>query len=115
MRQKLGKSSRLSSRQDISRVFDDGHRAGGRALTILAAANDLGYPRFAVAVSRRHGNAVQRNRIKRLCREAFRHNRHLLPQSFDYVILPRVSRDFGFQTLTDAVRTLGLRAARTEP
>ena len=114
MRQRSGKSSRLGRREDISRVFSDGRRAAGRALTVLAAANSLGHPRLAVTVSRRHGNAVRRSRIKRLCREAFRHNRHLLPQGFDYVILPRTGRNLSLSlhVLADAVRTLALRAAR---
>lgn len=115
MRQRPGKSSRLSRRADISRVFNDGRRAAGRALAVLAAANGLGHPRMAVTVSRRHGNAVRRNRIKRLCREAFRHNRHLLPQGFDYVILPRTGRNVPLRVLAEAVRTLALRAAGSRP
>ena len=114
-REGTGKSLRLSKRQDISRVFDQGRRAVDKLLTVLAAANDLGYPRMAVTVSKRHGNAVQRNRIKRLCREAFRAVRDELPQSFDYVILPRAGRDFTLAPLTASVKSLAMRAGNLPP
>ena len=58
-------------------------------MTVLAVRNDLGHSRFAVAVGKRHGGAVCRNRIKRVCREAFRLIRHELPTGWDYVALPR--------------------------
>lgn len=73
-------------------MFDDGLRARDSRLTIIASRRDQGGElpsRVAAAVSGRHGNAVARNRVKRLCRESFRTSRDRLPGGWDFVMLPR--------------------------
>jgi len=64
-------------------------RVSDRFLTILAVPNELPYPRLGTAVSiKAAGNAVQRNRIKRVIRESFRLHQQLLGSS-DLVVLVR--------------------------
>jgi ribonuclease P protein component len=51
------------------------------------AKNDLEYSKLGVSVGKSYGDAVARNRLKRLMREAFRQNRHQIPAGFDYVLM----------------------------
>lgn len=76
-------------------------------MTVLASPRqDGGRPlRMAVVVSRRLGGAVQRNRVKRLCREAFRQVRPLLPLGWDVVLAPRGGKA-GSEALQASIRKL---------
>ena len=58
-------------------------------------------PRLGITASRRVGNAVQRNRAKRLLREAFRCVRAGLPAGLDLVVIVR--QGLGSRTLADVV------------
>ena len=105
---RAGKGLRVTRRDDISRLFRRGRRATDKFLTLLAAPREDSAPeaRSGVAVSKRHGNAVRRNRIKRLCREAFRLIRAELPGGWDYMIVPRVGAKLTLSDLQESIRKL---------
>ncbi len=88
------KKKRLASNRQFKAVLDHGRRVGDHLLTLYMAPNPCGYPRLGVSVGKSSGNAVVRNRLKRLLREAFRQSQHQIPQDFDYVLMisPRLAR-----------------------
>lgn len=80
---------RLRTRADFDRVFRRGRRLDGRLFQLVVAANGGEVDRLGLAVSRRVGGAVQRNRAKRLLREAFRHSEHGARPALDIVVVAK--------------------------
>lgn len=86
---RFNKRVRLLKPAEYSRVFKNAIRSSDRLLTVLAASNDLGYPRLGLAISKKNAKrAVDRNRIKRLIRESFRLHQIELP-AVDFVIMAK--------------------------
>lgn len=70
-------------------------------------------PRLGITASRRVGNAVVRNRAKRLVREAFRATRALLPAGLDLVVIVRrVPEELSLADVIDEFRQAAPRIAR---
>ena len=97
---------------DFERILHDGRRATDRRLTLWVLPNGLSYPRLGLVVGRKCGGAVQRNRIKRLLREAFRLQQHELPAGFDWVCAPRAGADLDLAGCRESLMRLALRLAR---
>ncbi len=74
---------------DFKLVYDRRRSASDGWLIVYVRENGLPYLRLGLSVSRKFGGAVQRNRLRRLYREAFRLTRHTMPVGLDLVLIPR--------------------------
>ncbi len=75
MDESFGRSRRVLTKQDYSRVFAKPRRTASRAFTVLACQSTSAHGRLGLAVSKKvDKRAVKRNQIKRLARESFRRN-----------------------------------------
>jgi ribonuclease P protein component len=89
------KRGRLSRSAEFERVYRQGRSHGSRHFVLHAFPREARQenvppaPRLGVSVSRKVGGAVDRNRVKRLLREAFRAEEERLPADLDVVIVAR--------------------------
>lgn len=110
------KQDRLRSPSEFKRVYDRKCSVSNQWLIVYGCPNELDRLRVGLSVSRKVGNAVARNRFKRLYREAFRLAHAELPAGFDLIVLPRSSREPTLadvqQSLRELVPALARRSAR---
>ena len=102
------KHEHLRSRGEFGAIYRDGRKRVGRRFVSFVARREGGQGRkFGVVVSRRVGNAVVRNRVKRLVREVYRTHRARLADDVHLVIVARQGADsLGFSDCREAVRKL---------
>ena len=112
--ERFSKDRRVRRRGEFERVFDLSLRAKGRYLTILVGPNDAGTARLGIVASRKLGDAVRRNRAKRLIREVFRRSDLPGRRGMDVVVIPRRELfDASFADFeADFLTTLNRSAAR---
>jgi ribonuclease P protein component len=85
----FGKRQRLLNGADFKRVFSRAERSSDRYFTVLMRTNDTGDARLGLAIAKKQvRRAVDRNRIKRIVRESFRHHKQEL-ESMDCVVMAR--------------------------
>ena len=82
------KSARLLAAHHFRRVNKHGKTVGGKFLTIQICMSRHSCLKLGLTVSRKFGDAVSRNRFKRLVREAFRLTQHQLPPHVHLNIRP---------------------------
>ncbi len=106
------KRCRLCKSNEFQRVYRDGVHAADHMLVVQGCRNGSTESRLGLAVSRRVGNAVVRNRWKRLIREAFRLQRSRLPRGLDLVVRPRRGAEPSFQAIQRSLVRLARRVQK---
>lgn len=112
----LSRDERLRRPTDFQRVYDRRCSASDAWLVAYGCPNELAYARLGLSVGRKWGKAHDRNRIRRLFKEAFRLTKDLLPTGLDLILIPRRTEDLKLsvlmQSLPRLARQLAQRLAR---
>jgi ribonuclease P protein component len=107
-RRRFPKRVRLLRSSEFERVFDARNSASDALIVLYGAANEAGHPRIGLTVSRRVGGAVERNRWKRLLREAFRLSHAELPP-LDFVCVVRAESVPALEQVRESLIALSAR------
>ena len=97
---------------DFRRVYDRRRSVSDSWLIVYACENGLPHCRLGLSVSRKVGNAVHRNRLRRLYREAFRLTRSEMPTGLDLVLIPRRPDEPTLEALKRSLPRLVRQVAR---
>ena len=87
MKRSLSKAERLKKSEDFRRVFGSPLKHSCQGAKLAAVSNSLDKPRLGVGLSKKFGNAVERNRAKRQVREIFRLHKDRIKPGYDLVFL----------------------------
>ena len=88
---------------DFKKAYEKGKSFGNRNLILYIRKNDLEYTRIGITVSKKTGNAVVRNKIRRRIKEIYREVAPNLKEGYDLIfIIRRNVPDISFQELRSA-------------
>jgi len=85
----FSKHLKLRKRFEFQKISRQGQRLWGQLICIDYLRSGLPQTRLGITASSRYGAAHERNRFKRLVREAFRTTRVALPEGLDLNVIPR--------------------------
>ena len=84
--EKFPKTDRILKRDVFRRVYEEGRKIQFTYFTAFVLTKQTDTARIGITATRKMGNSVERNRARRLVREAFRKNKWLVPHGVDIVI-----------------------------
>ncbi|KUK12584.1 MAG: Ribonuclease P protein component [Moorella sp. 60_41] len=107
----LPAARRIRCPGEFRQVYRRGNRLSSRALVLYWRPNRLGITRFGFSVSKKMGRAVDRNRSKRLLREACHRHLDRFRAGFDVVLVARPGlKELSYSRVVEEVLSLGKRA-----
>jgi ribonuclease P protein component len=105
----FSRKERIKKRKEFTAVYDTGKKKVGNLFVLYGKKNGLPYHRLGITASKKVGNAVTRNRIKRIFRETFRQNKPPVSEGMgiDFVLVARNRmRDASVDVFTKEYRRL---------
>ena len=95
---------RLKKQADFQRLFQKGRRAFTPTLSVIYRLSER--MTMGISVGKKHGKSVQRNRIKRLLREAFRAVQGEMKGTYSVVLIPKVSEEYSVKNFEQQLRCI---------
>jgi len=83
----------LKKNYEFQRLYKKGKFYVGKYLVLYVKENKLNINRIGITTSRKFGNSVKRNRVRRLIRESYRYYEKYLKVGYDFVFVARSTED----------------------
>lgn len=115
MREGHPRRARVRKRGEFRRIQSQGRKVHTKHFIVLVHPSlmETGDTRVGITVTKKIGNAVERNRTKRVLREVFRRNRDLFPPASDIVVIAkRGAPRLGFEDVLREFRGVAKNLAR---
>ncbi len=93
---------KIKKQAEFSRLFQKGKRAFSPSLTVIYRPCER--TSMGISVGKRHGKSVQRNRVKRLLREAFRHSLEKIEGNYAFILLPKAQEEYSLKAFERDLR-----------
>ncbi len=110
--QTFPKTVRLLVQPDFDNVYRSSFVAADQTLVVKGVPNGTVKTRLGLSVGKKVGNAVVRNRWKRLIREAFRTQKQDIPDGLDLVVRPRKGADCDSSRIFKSLALLANKISR---
>lgn len=85
----MDKKYRLRNNREFKTVYNKGKNFWNRNLILYKKKNDLKETRLGITITKKFGNAVIRNRVRRRINEIYRLNLYRIKDGYDLVIIPK--------------------------
>ncbi|NLY77125.1 MAG: ribonuclease P protein component [Tissierellia bacterium] len=100
----MDEKNRLKKNEDFKKVYKYGKSYYNRNLVMYIKKNGLDYTRVGFTVTKKIGNSVVRNKIRRRIKEIVRQNFISVKEGYDIILVPKKNVvDINFQELESAV------------
>ncbi len=114
MRYSFGKTRRVTRSGDFTKIIRSGTCVADGTLVMFALPRPLSDEaiRIGITIPKKTGNAVVRNRWKRLIRESFRQQQASLPAGYEFIVRPKRGAKPDWLAIQKSIPRLALKAAK---
>lgn len=97
----------VKNKQDFDNIIHKGKYLKNNTFIIYYLKHNESFPKFGIAVGKKIGNAVIRNKYKRIIRNIVDKNKFLFKKEYDYIIIiKRKCLEMSYQEINDSLYAL---------
>lgn len=110
----MERNIRLRSNRDFRKIYKKGKAYFNKNFTFIVKKNNANNTRIGFSITKKYGNAVNRNSLKRRLREIFRQNYDQCSKNYDIVVIPKPNVKYlDYKQLENSIKHLIGVAFRT--